>query len=134
MHASFRPVFRAFSCKKSVKYPDIRRFFAEFARKTESKICIPDFPSALLVAFSCKSRHFCPSCHQRRVVEFGEYLSTEVLEDVPHRQWVFSLPKRLRVYFMYDRKLLAKLSRCKHRSLSRHCLWHYMKRKNRRVR
>jgi len=26
----------------------IRRFFAEFAQKTESKICIPDFPSAFL--------------------------------------------------------------------------------------
>ena len=37
---------------------------------------------------------------------------TEVLEDVPHRQWVFSLPKRLRIYFKYDRKLLGKLSKC----------------------
>ena len=24
-----------------------------------------------LLAFSCKRRHFCPSCHQKRVVEFG---------------------------------------------------------------
>jgi len=24
-----------------------------------------------LLAFSCKSRHFCFSCHQKRVVEFG---------------------------------------------------------------
>jgi hypothetical protein len=31
----------------------------------------------------------------------------------PHyRQWVFSLPKRLRTYFMYDRSFLAKLSKC----------------------
>ena len=65
-----------------------------------------------LLAFSCKRRHFCPSCHQKRVVEFGEWLYTDVLKSVPHRQWVFSLPKRLRIYFMYDRKLLAKLSRC----------------------
>ena len=27
-----------------------------------------------LLAFSCKRRHFCPSCHQKRVVEFGEWL------------------------------------------------------------
>ena len=27
---------------------------------------------------------------------------------MPHRQWVFSIPKRLRIYFMMDRKLLAK--------------------------
>ena len=65
-----------------------------------------------LLAFSCKRRHFCPSCHQKRVVEFGEWLCTEVLKYVPHRQWVFSIPKRLRVYFMFDRKLLTKLSRC----------------------
>ena len=65
-----------------------------------------------LLAFSCKRRHFCPSCHQKRVVEFGEWLCTEVLKYVPHRQWVFSIPKRLRIYFMFDRRLLAKLSRC----------------------
>jgi hypothetical protein len=35
-----------------------------------------------------------------------------VLKYVPHRQWVFSIPKRLRIYFMFDRKLLTKLSRC----------------------
>jgi len=46
------------------------------------------------------------------VIEFGEWLCTEVLKSVPHRQWVFSIPKRLRIYFMYDRKLLSKLSRC----------------------
>ncbi len=65
-----------------------------------------------LLAFSCKRRHFCPSCHQKRVVEFGEWLCAEVLKYVPHRQWVFSIPKRLRIYFMMDRKLLAKLSQC----------------------
>ena len=65
-----------------------------------------------LLAFSCKHRQFCPSCHQKRVIEYGEWLLTNVLKDVPHRQWVFSIPKRLRIYFLYDRKLLAKLSIC----------------------
>ena len=64
------------------------------------------------MAYSCKRRHFCPSCHQKRVVEFGEWLCEKVLKYVPHRQWVFSIPKRLRIYFMMDRKLLAKLSQC----------------------
>jgi hypothetical protein len=62
--------------------------------------------------------NFCPSCHQKRVVEFGEHLHEEVIEDVTHRQWVFSLPKRLRPYFMYDRKLLSKLSLCTWKVLS----------------
>jgi hypothetical protein len=52
------------------------------------------------------------ACHQKRVVEFGEWLCTEVLKYVLHRQWVFRIPKRLRIYFMFDRKLLTKLSRC----------------------
>lgn len=38
--------------------------------------------------------------------------------DVPHRQWVFTIPKRLRPYFMCDRKLLAKLSLCAWKILS----------------
>jgi hypothetical protein len=65
-----------------------------------------------LLAFSCKRRHFCPSCHQKRVVEFGEWLCEEVIKAVPHRHLIFSLPKMLRRYFLYDRKLLADLSRC----------------------
>ena len=65
-----------------------------------------------LLPFSCKRRHFCPSCHQKRVVEFGEYLVEDVLRKIPHRQWVFSIPKRLRIFFKFDRKLLAKLSKC----------------------
>ena len=71
-----------------------------------------------LLPFSCKCRGFCPSCHQRRVVEFGEYLHDEVLLDVSHRQWVFTIPKRLRPYFIHNRKLLAKLSRCAWQVLS----------------
>jgi len=60
-----------------------------------------------LLAFSCKRRHFCPSCHQKRVVEFGEWLCMDVLKKIPHRHFVFSIPKILRRYFLYDRKLLA---------------------------
>jgi hypothetical protein len=38
-------------------------------------------------------------------------LKDEVLAVVPHRQWVFTIPKRLRVYFRYDREVLGKLCR-----------------------
>ena len=37
--------------------------------------------------------HFCPSCHQKRVVAFGEWLCQEVVKAVPHRHVVFSIPK-----------------------------------------
>ncbi|MBF0547652.1 MAG: transposase zinc-binding domain-containing protein [Candidatus Riflebacteria bacterium] len=71
-----------------------------------------------LVPFTCKRRNFCPSCHQKRVIEFGEFLCTSVLKKVPHLHVVFSLPKILRRYFLYDRKLLADLSRCAWETLS----------------
>ncbi len=73
-----------------------------------------------LLAFSCKRRQFCPSCHQKRVIEYGEWLLSNVLRDVPHRQWVFSIPKRLRIYFLFDRKLLAKLSICAWKVIKRY--------------
>ncbi len=57
-------------------------------------------------------RDFCPSCHQKRVVEFGEWVCGEVLKKAPHRHFVFSIPKILRRYFLYDRSLLSELSRC----------------------
>jgi len=70
-----------------------------------------------LLAFSCKRRHFCPSCHQKRVVEFGEWLCEQVIKAVPHRHFIFSIPKILRRYFLYNRGLLSELSRCGWESL-----------------
>ncbi len=58
-----------------------------------------------LVAFSCKKRGVCPSCLAKRAVKFAEHLYDEVLEKVPHRHLVFSIPKRIRAYMRYDRKL-----------------------------
>jgi len=55
---------------------------------------------------------FWPSCHQKRVVEFGEWLCSHVLRKVPHRHVVVSIPKILRRYFLYDRSLLSELSLC----------------------
>jgi len=60
---------------------------------------------SLLVAFSCKKRGLCPSCGAKRAVKFGEHLYDSVLERTPHRHCGFTLPKRLRGYFRYDRSL-----------------------------
>jgi hypothetical protein len=40
-----------------------------------------------------------------------------VLKAVPQRLFIFSIPKILRRYFLYDRKLLTDLSRCGWESL-----------------
>ena len=39
-------------------------------------------------------------------------MTEHILEEVAHRQIVFSLPKMLRKYFLYNRVLLPKLSHC----------------------
>ncbi|WP_177419309.1 transposase zinc-binding domain-containing protein [endosymbiont of Lamellibrachia barhami] len=58
-----------------------------------------------LLAFSCKTRYFCPSCHQKRMLAYGEWVEDEVLNPVPHRQYVFTLPKLLRPHFHLRRRL-----------------------------
>lgn len=75
---------------------------------------------SLLVAFSCKKRGVCPSCSSKRTVIFAEHLYDEVLEDVPTRHIVFSIPKRLRLYFRYSRSLCDILFKAAWRSVEEH--------------
>ena len=51
---------------------------------------------------ACKSWYLCPSCNQKRLLLFSENLSENMLLKLPHRQFVFTLPKLLRVYFKHD--------------------------------
>jgi hypothetical protein len=77
--------------------------------------CAELVPDELIIFFDVIiSRVVVPS----RVRPFFPTVFFEVLKSVPHRQWVFSIPKRMRIYFMYDRKLLSALSRCAWRVLS----------------
>ncbi|MDI6791831.1 MAG: transposase [bacterium] len=94
------------------KYLDCGDLSRGFAR-----IRCGDCGHEFLLAHSCKCRYFCPSCHQKRIIQLGEHLGEEVLEEVPHRQIVFCIPKMLRIYFRNDRKLLGKLSQCAYRTL-----------------
>jgi hypothetical protein len=41
---------------------------------------------ACILPFSCKARYFCPSCHQKRVLAYGEWVESNVLAPVPHRR------------------------------------------------
>jgi hypothetical protein len=69
------------------------------------------------LAFSCKGRWFCPSCHSKKTIQFGEDAPNKILYPVPHRQFVFSIPIMLRIYFNYSRELLTELSHCAKESL-----------------
>ena len=82
-----------------------------------ARIRCPDCRHEFLVAFSCKLRALCPSCHQKRELLWTSWAEQELLEDVPHRQVVFTIPKRLRIFFRYDRKLLGDLAVCAWRAI-----------------
>jgi len=86
------------------KYLDCGNPMCGFAR-----IRCPDCGEEHLLVFSCKTRGFCPSCHAKRREEWGEWMREELLLDVPHRQVVFTIPKMLRLFFRYKRKLLNSL-------------------------
>jgi hypothetical protein len=47
----------------------------------------------------------------QRAAELAAFLQDEVVEQVGHAQWVFTIPKMLRIYFLHHRELLGALSR-----------------------
>ena len=72
----------------------------------------PDCGHERLLAFTCKKRHFCPACHQRRVRGTRQWIASSVCHAVPHRQIVFTMPKVLRGIFRKRRRLLDHLFHC----------------------
>ena len=56
----------------------------------------------LVVAFSCKRRGICPSCTARRMADSAAHLVGRVLPRGPYRQWVFTVPKPLRLVLARD--------------------------------
>ena len=71
-----------------------------------------------LLAFSCKCRYFCPSCHAKRLAIWTQWLDTTLLAPVPHRQVVLTIPKRLRAYRLYRRRLLGEIARVAARTVT----------------
>ena len=61
------------------------------------------------IAFSCKKRGVCPSCDAKRSVLFAENLVNNVLLPASHQHLVFTIPKRIRPYFKFDRSNLQFL-------------------------
>ena len=62
-----------------------------------------------LVAFSCKGRDICPSCATRRMVETAAHMVDNVLPRVPMRQWVLSVPKRVRWHLREKPEVISGL-------------------------
>jgi hypothetical protein len=64
-----------------------------------------------VVAFSCKGRGVCPSCNGRRMAQTAAHLVDHVIPPVPVRQWVISVPKRLRCFLADRPNAVAALTR-----------------------
>lgn len=77
--------------------------------------CGEDF----LVAFSCKGRGICPSCNARRMAATAAHLTDHVIPRVPVRQWVLSVPKRLRWHLHRDPEAASAVLRILVRALRR---------------
>jgi len=99
----WRPVIEH-SVTAFLKCGDLQEGFA--------RVRCSDCKHEMFVAFSCKQRCTCPSCHQKRTLLTGIHVSEDVCAPVAHRQVVFTIPKRLRIHARFDRKLLGKLSSC----------------------
>jgi len=57
-----------------------------------------------LLAFSCKARGACPSCGAKRMAETAAHMVDHVFPHIPVRQFVLSVPKRLRPYLHHRPK------------------------------
>ena len=68
-------------------------------------------PQRFVVTFSCKRRGVCPSCNGRHMAQTAAHLVDHVIPPVPVRQWVISLPKRLRGVLGDRPKAVAAVTR-----------------------
>jgi hypothetical protein len=72
----------------------------------------PACRTSVLCPFSCRGRSFCPSCEKKKQLLWAEWLQKEVLEPVPHRHVVLTMPRLLRGIFRKRRELLLDLAQC----------------------
>ncbi len=71
-----------------------------------------------LLAFSCKARYFCPSCHAKRLALWTLWLEETLLAPASHRRVVLTIPKRLRTWYLYRRTLLGDRARVAARTIT----------------
>ena len=115
---SFQQVYdERFQAKYGYWRPIVQQSVAAFLKCGDlqegfARVRCPDCKHEMFVAFSCKQRCTCPSCHQKRTLLTAIHVAEEVCSPVAHRQVVLTIPKRLRLHTRFDRKLLGKLSSC----------------------
>ena len=73
-----------------------------------------------LVAFSCKGRGLCPACGSRRMAETAALLVDELLPKAPYRQWVLTVPFRVRYLLARKPELVTVVLACFLRAVAAH--------------
>ena len=95
--------------RKFLECGDLKHGFA--------RVRCPNCREEFFVPYSCRGRCFCPSCHEKRALEKADWVAEHICAEVPHRQFVFTIPKRLRIYFRFERRLLGELCRAAARTV-----------------
>jgi hypothetical protein len=103
----WRPVIRD-SIDKFLNCGDLKEGF--------TRVRCPDCGTEFFAAFSFRQRCCCPSSDQKRSLLWDHRLIDQIFSDVPHCQWEFSMPKRLRILFRYNRQLLGAFCRLAYES------------------
>ena len=67
--------------------------------------------TGFVVAFSCKGRGVCPACNGRHMAQTAAHLADHIIPPVPVRQWVVSVPKRLRGFLADRPRAVAAVTR-----------------------
>ena len=98
-HGFGYPAFVEREFRKYLACGQLRRGFV--------RVKCAECPNERLVAFSCKGRGFCPSCTARRMTDSAAHLIDHVLPALPYRQWVLSVPRRVRILLAIDHDLLS---------------------------
>jgi hypothetical protein len=97
-------------------HPRLEKLFEAFGRCGDPhhgflRLRFPGCTFERLVPFSCKARGLCPSCQKKRAIAWAERMVQEVLPQVLYVLLVFTIPRMLRPYFLWDRSLYGALSR-----------------------
>ncbi len=82
-----------------------------------ARVCCTDRGHDRLLAFSCKGRGACASCNARRMAEVAAHPTDEVIPHLPVRQWVPSVPERLRPFLHQTPEVASGVLTIFHRAL-----------------
>lgn len=75
------------------------------------RLLCPSCEAERLVAYSCKTRGFCPSCGSRRREQTADRLESDVWPNAKARQWVLTFPHQVRYWLARSPELFVEVIR-----------------------